>query len=251
MASVDILYLAKGRLEFTKQTFKMLLANTNWDLVDKLVVYDDGSRVKDAKWLKMAAGDSGVKHESRSTSLRSPVAVMNHYLDRREGDMFAKIDNDIIVPPGWLEAMLQVMEDEPELVLLGMESGMSGRPKEDWDGRYGVNHDCSHIGGVGLMRGNAFRKSERPVPNGRFGFTEFQHRFYPPRAWIKPDLKMCALDQLPFDPWMSLAEKYIDEGESRRWPKYPADMFNYYWSWWNPHLRLVQGLGIVPAEEPK
>lgn len=39
MASVDVLYLAKGRLEFTKQTFKMLLANTDWDLVHRLIVY--------------------------------------------------------------------------------------------------------------------------------------------------------------------------------------------------------------------
>jgi len=47
MDKVDILYLAKGRLEFTKHTLGMLVKNTNWDLVNKLVIYDDGSSKSD------------------------------------------------------------------------------------------------------------------------------------------------------------------------------------------------------------
>lgn len=243
---VDILYLAKGRLEFTKHTFKMLVKNTNWDLVNKLVVYDDGSGKPDRVWLHDATTKLGMKNEFRATNLESPVAIMLHFLDRREADVFAKIDNDIVVPPGWLEAMTSVMEAEPALDLLGMEAGMSGRPPDDWDGVYGVNHDCSHIGGVGLMHTRAFRRVSRPVPNGRFGFTEWQHQVYPPRAWIKPDLQMCELDKLPFNPWASLSDGYVDEGVQRRWGKYPDDMFDDYWSWWNEDLHRLPGKGIVP-----
>jgi hypothetical protein len=252
MDRVDIMYLAKGRLEFTKQTFGMLIANTNWELVNKLVVYDDGSSKPDRTWLHRATTKLKMKNEFRTTDLGSPVAIMLHFLDRREADVFAKIDNDIVVPPGWLEAMTSVMDAEPALDLLGMEAGMSGRPDDDWDGVYGVNHDCSHIGGVGLMRSRAFRRASRPVPNGRFGFTEFQHNTYPPRAWIRPDLKMCELDKLPFDPWESLTAGYKQEpGLQRDWGAYPADMFDGYWSWWNEHLHLVRGKGIVPKESRK
>jgi glycosyltransferase involved in cell wall biosynthesis len=244
MDKVDILYLAKGRLEFTKHTLGMLVKNTNWELVNKLVVYDDGSSKPDRTWLHRATTKLKMKNEFRTTDFGSPVAVMLDFLDRHEADVFAKIDNDIVLPPGWLEAMTSVMDAEPVLDLLGMEAGMSGRPDDDWDGVYGVNRDCSHIGGVGLMRTRAFRRASRPVPNGRYGFTEYQHKFYPPRAWIKPDLKMCELDKLPFDPWMSLSERYIEDGVQRRWGKQPADMFDHYWSWWNEDLRLVRGTGI-------
>lgn len=231
---VDILYLAKGRREFTDFTLQMLVKNTNWDLVNKLVIYDDGSSKPDRVWLHKKTTKLKMRNEFRTTDFGSPVGVMNHFLDRREADVFAKIDNDIVVPPGWLEAMTSVMEAETELDLLGMEAGMSGRPADDWDGVYGVNRDCSHIGGVGLMNTRVFRRYARPVPNGRFGFTEFQHRVYPPRAWIKPDLRMCALDQLPFDPWVGLTEIYKNHpGLQRDWPKYPADMVDYYWKWWS------------------
>lgn len=40
---VDLFYPAWNRLEFTRETFGALLANTEWPLVRELVVYDDGS----------------------------------------------------------------------------------------------------------------------------------------------------------------------------------------------------------------
>ena len=230
---IDILYLAKGRLEFTQHTLEMLIKNTNWDLVNKLVVYDDGSSKPDQTWLHRATTKLKVKNEFRLTNFGSPVAVMNHFLDRRETDVFAKVDNDIVLPPGWLEAMTSVMESHPTLDLLGMEAGMSGRPEDGWNGVYGVNLDCSHIGGVGLIRGASIRRFSRPVPNGRFGWTENQHANAYQKAWIKPDLQMCEMDKLPFEPWMSITEAYRNEpGLQRDWPNYPGDMADYYWKWW-------------------
>jgi hypothetical protein len=228
--TVDILYLAKDRIEFTKQTFSMLLQNTNWDLVNKLVVYDDGSPKDDRNWLKKATMELEMKNEFRATNFGSPVAVMLHFLDRREANVFAKIDNDIVVPPGWLEAMTSVMEKRPTLDLLGMEAGRSRPPKDNWRGSYGINKDCSHIGGVGLIKGSSIRRHSRPVPNGRFGWTENQHENNYERAWIKPDLQLHALDQLPLEPWMSLSRSYIDAGVQRKWGIYPREM-TWYWEW--------------------
>lgn len=234
MPKVDILYLAKGRLEFTKHTFKMLVKNTNWDLVNKLVVYDDGSGNPDRVWLRRATTNLRINNEFRVTNYGSPVAVMLDFLDRRESDVFAKIDNDIVLPLGWLEAMTSVMMSRPTLDLLGMEAGMSGRPEDDWNGIYGLNEDCAHIGGVGLIKGSSIRRYSRPIPNGRFGWTENQHTFGYERAWIKPDLQMCEMDKLPFDPWKSLSNEYVDAGVQRQWDKYPGDMIDYYWRWWAP-----------------
>jgi hypothetical protein len=230
---IDILYPMKGRRRFSEASFAALLANTDWSLVNCFYVYDDGSSKAEGnrKWMTKAIGGCPASHKFRSTSLGSPVAVMNDYLDGTDADCFAKIDNDIIVPPDWLEALSSVMEAEPELELLGTEAGMAGYPPDGWDGSYGFEQ-CSHIGGVGLMRVSAFQHAERgrPRPNGRFGFTEWQHEHEPMRGWIKPDLRLFALDQLPFDPWFTLAKDYVALGIAREWGKYDR-LMSWYWSW--------------------
>src|SRR5262245_33923546 len=173
---VDVLYLCHGRRNFTHVTLWNLIVNTNWSLVNRFVVYNDAAtdgNKTTAILHEMLEGSA----EIRLTNLKSPVGVMNHFSFRSDCDVFAKIDNDIMVPPGWLEAMTQVMCDDPDLELLGMEAGMSGiRAPEVEPERYAYL-PSSHIGGVGLMRRDAFERRHFPRPNGRFGFTEWQHRY--------------------------------------------------------------------------
>jgi len=226
---IDVLYLCHGRRTFTEATLWNLIHNTNWSLVDRFVVYNDAAPdggETTALLHEMLEGSA----EIRLTNLGSPVGVMNHFVWRSRCEIFAKIDNDIMVPPGWLEAMMQVMKDDPGLELLGMEPGMSGvRAPKEMPACYSYM-PSSHIGGVGLMRREAFERRSYPRPNGRFGFTEWQHRYRPVRGWIQPDLRMFALDQLPFEPWQELTTRYIGMGLNRDWPKYPADM-QWYWEW--------------------
>jgi hypothetical protein len=162
----------------------------------------------------------------RETNLGSPVAVMNHYLNRSSNPLFAKIDNDIIVPDWWLNVLADVMDAHPQLELLGMEAGMSGVPPhpgplgEPTYGYYSYE-PCTHIGGVGLMRRSAFESRGYPNPDGRFGFTEWQHEHNPVAGWIKPDLLQFALDLLPIEPWRSITDGYKKiEGLQRDWPRY-------------------------------
>lgn len=229
--TTDVLFLAHNRREFTKVSFSALLANTNWDLVRRLLVYDDDSIDGTREYLRdrlplLDCDVSFVEH-----TLGGPPAVMNTYLhghDGRTADAFAKIDNDIVAPPGWLDVLLGVFELEPELELLGMEPGRAGRRPEDFAGGYGWI-DCSHIGGVGLMRTSAF--SDRPPINarGRFGFTEWQHVYEPVRGWVSPDLPVCALDMVPDEPWSSLSAEYVAQGWQRRWPPYDERVSRYLW----------------------
>lgn len=228
--TVDILYLAWNRREFTEFTFGQLLANTDWERVQRLVVYDDTSEDGTAEFLADAINRSAVPAELRIVDLKSPPAVMNHYVTRSDAEFFAKIDNDIVVPPGWLEAMMGVHEDVPGIELLGMESGRMGKP---WDGcTYGFE-EGSHTGGVGVFRTSAFAK--RPPMEeraGRFGFTEWQRIYRPVRGWITPDLLLTSLDQIPFEPWRSLSEQYIENGWQRRWHTYDEVHNATYWEWW-------------------
>ena len=229
----DILFLAKDRRTFTEMTFGWLLENTNWDLVNRLIVYDDGSTDGTREWLRDIVRSCPQEHYLRETHFGSPVAVMNDYLDKTDADWFCKVDNDICLPTGWLEAMTSVI-DNYDLDLLGMEAGMSGPPEDHWDGVYRPNMDCTHIGGVGMMRVGAIKRYPRPVPNGRFGFTESQHKFKRKSAWISPDLRMSCLDKIPEEPYLSLTEEYLSQGDAvqrKVGSPYPPQMADYHWGW--------------------
>jgi len=229
---IDLLYLCHGRIEFTEITLANLLVNTDWNLVDNFVVYNDaapdGSETTELLYELLED-----RATIRQTNVKSPVGVMNHFLWRSQADLFAKVDNDIMVPPGWLEAMLSVMDRDPQLDLLGMEAGMSAIRAPDVPVECYTFTPASHIGGVALMRRRPFDTYSWPRPNGRFGFTEWQQNHRPQRGWIEPDLRVFSLDQLPFQPWERITEEYkATEGLQRDWNAYPADM-HFYWDWAN------------------
>lgn len=232
--TTDVLYLTHGRLEFTKATLPALIENTDWDKVQQFVVYNDATPELDN------ATSAYVQKELdrlgfgglRQTNLRSPVSVMSHFLARSKARRFAKIDNDIVVCPGWLDALSGVMNRHLELELLGMELGRGGQYEPEGEHVLYSYNNCSHIGGVGLMNRSAFEKRPPPIADGYFGFTEWQHIYEPARGWITPDLPIFCLDMLPVEPWASWTRLYRKTpGLQRDWPKYdPAD--SWRWDWW-------------------
>lgn len=232
MSTVDVVYLAWNRLKFTEHSFGWLTRNTPWDRVQKLVVYDDGSTDGTLEYLEQAILEVPCVTELRRVDLSSPPAIMNHYVTRSDATFFAKIDNDIVVPEGWLDALLGVYDDFPEIELLGTEAGRICKPQP---GDTYTFEEGSHTGGVGLFRTAAFAKrppmSER---KGRFGFTEWQMVYKPVRGWIKPDLLVSSLDVIPFEPWFSLTEEYHANGWMRNelWPRYDEQWTEPYWGWW-------------------
>lgn len=234
---VDILYLAKGRPEFTQASLAALLANTNWKLA-RLVIYTDGAEFRAASSIEVRRGEYG-----------GPVAIMNDYLARGASEVFAKIDNDTIVPPGWLDKGLAVMDASSELGLLGIEPPMSRTPApwmgksrplpapEMWAPMGSLYAPCDMIGGIGLMRRRPFLTADamRPHgPNGVGGFSDWQLRNPAvTKGWIVPPLNVFLLDRLPTEPWVSLSKEYIASGLQRPWTGYPASA-SALWDWWKP-----------------
>lgn len=234
MPDLDVLYLAYNRVEFTRVTFQLLLANTDWSLVRGLRVYDDGSTDGTYKYLADAVGMCPVPARLTRPGFGSPVTTMKHYLNKgNPAEAFVKVDNDIAVPPGWLNNMLDVFDQDPSLDLLGMEAGQTwlpGRNGRKFDGVYGWT-SCSHIGGVGVMRTAAFHDRPRLRANGRYGFTEWQHEQEPVRGWITPDLLVPQLDRIPEEPWLSLSKSYREAGWQRTWPLMNRKWGRPYYDW--------------------
>jgi hypothetical protein len=231
---IDVLFLAWNRLAYTGLTWDLLMRNTDWKLVSRLIVYDDGSTDGTLEFLREHLADAPVPAELRESDLRSPVAVMNHFFATATAPFTAKIDNDICVPPGWLKVLHDVMRRNPEVELLGAEAGQTCLPTEtirlgqyDWT-------PSSHIGGIGLMRTSAFRTRPRLAERGRFGFTEWQNRHNPTRGWVTPDLMIPQLDRVPIEPWASLSAAYVEAGWQRDWPSMIEPWADRYWHWAMP-----------------
>lgn len=229
--SLDVVYLIANRREFTRLSFDMLVRNTNWERVDRLIVYDDFSTDGAREEVDARLPEVPVPTEVRDHNLHSPVAVMNDYVSLSDSERFAKIDNDVVLPPRWLDDFLSVMEAKNPPELLGTESPFMGPPAQDWDGVY-TWHDWKHIGGVGIMQTDFFRRTGPIAAKGHHGFTQHQWMHRPRRGWINPDLAACLLDRCPIEPWLSLSREYENRGWQRPWKKIPMHM-DYYWRWFS------------------
>lgn len=240
--SLSLLFTAHNRRAFVEASFETLLQNTNWDLVDRLIVLDDNSTDGTADWLAAEVSDFygriGFAADYETRPFGGPVAAMNHALDLAPCDLLAKIDSDVIVCPGWLDAMLEVLGLNPQLDALGMEPGFGG-----YDGTIPPVDEvhavrwASHIGGVGVFRSRVFAE-ERPRGYDTFhGLTQHWQK-HAACGWISPDLPVFLLDHLPVEPWRSLAREYVAAGWSRKWPAYP-ESWAPYWTWWTGDREAV------------
>lgn len=227
--SLDIIYLTHNRREFTELTFELLIQNTNWALVDHLIVYDDASVDGAREEVANRIDRVPVSSEIRDHKMGSPVAVMNDYVASTRSKRFAKIDNDLALPPGWLDVFVGVMDRNPRLQLLGSESPFMGPPPANFDGKYTYT-PWRHIGGNGLMKTDFFRHTGPMDVDGYHGFTGHQWRWDPLRGWVTPDILLCLVDRCPIEPWVSLSKSYVKQGWQRGWPTIQSH-WSMYWDW--------------------
>lgn len=228
--SVDLLYLACNRLEFTQETFTTMLANTDWQFVRELFVYDDGSQDGTREWLEEKIATAPVTTRFVKTSYGSPVTAMVDFINSATAPMLAKIDNDAMVPPGWLRQSLEVFVRHPELSLLGIEAIY---PFEDGANVTRTFTPADFISGLGLYRREAFGNSV-PIPFKKwFGLEEWQMQQGAGlvRGWINPALPVFLLDRCPLEPWKSYSDSYISRGLQRPWQKYDSRSKLWRWRW--------------------
>lgn len=216
--AVDLLYVAANRLDYTRQSFEALLANTDWTLVNCLYVADDESVDGTAEYLQEALQRSPVTVRFNPGKFGGPVAAMNWFLDYpedtcascngsggsgavdeegvpqpcracggtgyvRHPDVFGKVDNDFVVCPGWLNVLVDTLALHPEIDVLGVEPWEFGPPVMPVaGGPYArqVSAPVEHVGGKGLIRRRIFSRC-RPQPggfNGYQGWSQYQ-AFHP------------------------------------------------------------------------
>jgi GT2 family glycosyltransferase/glycosyltransferase involved in cell wall biosynthesis len=230
---VDLLYLARNRLEFTRETFECLLANTDWRLVRELFVYDDGSVDGTREWLQQQHAQAPTRTSFVRTQFHSPVAAMGHFIEAAQAPLLAKTDNDAMLPPGWLRESLDVMARHPELSLLGIEAMY---PVDEGSPGARTYEPAAFVSGLGVYRRAAFTRSLPVAYRKWFGLEEWQQRQGPGlvRGWIRPALPVFLLDRVPFPPWSSHSAAYIRRGWQREWPNYDPACTLWEWRWPRP-----------------
>jgi hypothetical protein len=232
---IDILYLTWNRREFTEASLATLYHNTDWSRVRRFVAYDDGSEDGARGVASGFAARIETVFKVRTYILdnhfRSPVAIANDFIRQwAYEDIFCKVDNDTMVPPGWLGECLSLMDRYPRLDLLGIEA-LDGMPCSADGPR--VIQDAAFTGGIGLFRRRAFHGRPLPIANGRFGFGAWQEK-HPElqKGWITPCLPVFLLNRLPFEPWQSLSAEYVRKGWQRPWPDPYTMEEEHKWGWW-------------------
>src|SRR4051794_5054642 len=109
---IDLLYLTHDRLEFTKASVTALLANTDFRRVRRVYLYDDNSTDGTRDYLLAVKFPVDCVYYCFG-EFGGPVGCMNDYLsslDPLDETVFAKVDNDVMLPPGWLGECLPLFE---------------------------------------------------------------------------------------------------------------------------------------------
>lgn len=223
MRPVSLLYLTYNRLEFTKLSLPALIESINWRLIERFCLWDDNSEDGTRKYLNSIYLPD--QTDLRQISIHKIAEIMNEFIFSSNTDFIAKIDNDIVVKRGWLEACLSVMQGEKRLGFLGMEVHREEETVKTGDFGY---VPAEFTGGVGLFRRTAFQgkivplteHSQPQFDNRYFGFTKYQRRQC--RSWLKGFIQPCFIEEdldyfhdIDNKKHKKLTELYVKKGYQR------------------------------------
>ena len=117
-SKVAILFFTYDRLEYTKLALKALLENTEYPF--ELHIVDNASKdgtVEFLKDLELLYPETirSIIFNKENLGLAGPT---NDFWNRVVADYYGKVDNDTVVPKGWLQKLITAHEKIPELAVV-------------------------------------------------------------------------------------------------------------------------------------
>jgi len=176
---IPVLFTTFNRLEYTKKTLPVLLKNTP---DGRVIVVDNGSTDETVDYLRSQNGNIELILKPNNTGISG---AMNTFFEMTgDADHVAKVDNDTLVPPGWLTDLFRIL-DLANLEIVQAAHYFFDRYYKDWDdllerrpvkrfSRGNVVYP-KNVGGSGIV----FKRGiiQDPLPDeGLNAWTYFQHQ---------------------------------------------------------------------------
>ncbi|HAC81437.1 MAG TPA: hypothetical protein DCG06_14150 [Deltaproteobacteria bacterium] len=115
---ISIIIVTWNNLGFTRQCLDSLRANTSWPCWEAILV-DNGSTDETPAYLEeQAAGEPRITLVLNKEN-RGFAAANNQGLARASGDFLVLLNNDTVLPRGWLSRLIHNLEADPEIGLIG------------------------------------------------------------------------------------------------------------------------------------
>ena len=155
---VSIVIVTWNNLGFTTQCLDSLRANTVWPRWE-IVVVDNGSTDETPDYLREVAKD-----DARITAIFNPdnrgfAAANNQGLARCRGDHLVLLNNDTVAPRGWLSRLIQNLEEDPEIGLIGpVTNNVWNEARQD-----AGYHDLGGLAEFAATWGNAHEDRRYPI----------------------------------------------------------------------------------------
>jgi GT2 family glycosyltransferase/ubiquinone/menaquinone biosynthesis C-methylase UbiE/Tfp pilus assembly protein PilF len=122
---VSIVILAHNQLTCTRDCLASVERHTDWP--HELVLVDNGSDDGTTEYLQEYARGRQNVRLVRNLDNRGFAAGNNQALALAKGDYLLLLNNDTVVTPGWLDEMLAILANHPEVGIIGpMSNRVSG-----------------------------------------------------------------------------------------------------------------------------
>lgn len=239
MNKVTLFMPTFNRNGIVQVALETLIDNSTPDLVEELLIVDGSSDDGLEKYvLGRSIEVSGQPFPVRLITIkeRHVVSAMQTAYQEVRTSLVAKVDSDTLVPPGWLERLLSVIERHPDLWALGMQPWCEVKDASPAECGY---IPAPYVGGIGLFRKEAWKDL---VPTGQSYFGWNHHQANQPwgKGWIEPAMKVSLLDYLPFEPFQTLQKYYFDRGWHRSKGEY-KNSSELLWKWRFPGWKASIG----------
>ncbi|MFC2170384.1 glycosyltransferase [Calditrichota bacterium] len=192
--AVSLIYFTWNRIEYTQISLPALLENTQYPF--ELHIVDNGSNDGTPGYLKdmQSLYPEIIKSLTLNETNRGLPQPTNEFWRSVKTDFIGKVDNDTIVPPGWLQKLVEAHEQVPEIGVVAayhfpLNEVNDAVVKSKVTSKNGISilRD-SHVGGCAyLMKKNVQEKTGfMPVdPNRKImGWTEYQNKITAQGFWI-------------------------------------------------------------------
>ena len=184
--SVEIIMVVRDRLEYTKKAIEALAKQT---YPFRLTIWDNASKENTKEYLRELWADSSFGRKIEDiifSDENKPLSEITNTLFLRSGaDLVGKVDNDVIVPPDWLERCVKAHEAYEDFEFIGgfhflPEDIANLKPKIDTFNGIDIWRK-GHIGGCSFVIKRKDFLDIGLIPTSDkilMGLSEYQHIFH-------------------------------------------------------------------------